>query len=135
MPTEMLVLGLGAVLLLAHVLIAGNVRTRQYSTDWNMGARDETMPPLNPLAGRLVRAQANYLETLPLVIIALVGVTLAGKATQWTGIAAWVWLAGRAIYLPLYAAGIPKIRTLVWSIASLAMVFVLGVFLLGPVTG
>ena len=129
MPTELLVLALGAVLLLAHVLIAGNVRTRQYGTKWNMGARDENMPPLDPVPARLLRAQANYQETFPIAIVALLGVVLAGKTSELTAIAAWTWLIARVIYLPLYWTGVPKVRTLVWGVATAAILLVLGVLL------
>jgi uncharacterized MAPEG superfamily protein len=119
------------VLLLVHILLAGHYRTQQYGRDWNMGARDESMPPLNPVAGRLLRAQANYLETLPIAIIALLGVIVAGKTSALTAGAAWVWLAARVIYLPLYAAGTPRVRTLVWGMGTAAILVVLGVLLLG----
>jgi len=131
MPTELMVLGLAAVLLLVHVLLAGHFRTRQYGTEWNMGARDADMPPLNPVAGRLLRAQENYQETLPVAIIALLGVVVADKASELTAMAAWIWLGARVIYLPLYASGVPKVRTLVWGVATAAILLVLGVLLIG----
>ena len=131
MPTELLVLGLGAVLLLVHVVLAGHYRTRQYGTAWNTGARDEAMPPLDPVPARLLRAQANYLETFPLVIVALLGVVVAGKTSELTAWGAWVWLGARVIYLPLYGTGVPKVRTLVWAIGMLAILTVLGVLLFG----
>ena len=131
MPTELLVLGFGAVLLLMHVLLAGHYRTRQYGTAWNTGARDEAMPPLDPVPARLLRAQANYLETFPIAIVALVGVVLADKASGLTAGAAWIWLGARVLYLPLYGAGVPKVRTLVWAVATLAIVTVLAVLLFG----
>lgn len=131
MPTELLVLALAAVLLMVHVMLAGHIRTRQYGTEWNMGARDAEMPPLNPLAGRLLRAQENYQETLPVAVIALLGVVVADKTSDLTAAAAWVWLGARVIYLPLYASGVPKVRTLVWAIGTLAILTVLGVLLLG----
>ena len=131
MPAELLVLGLGAVLLLVHIMIAGNLRTRQYGTAWNMGARDGDMPPLDPVPARLLRAQANYQETFPIAVVALIGAVLAGKTSDLTAIAAWVWLIARVIYLPLYWTGVPKVRTLVWAVATLAIVLVLGVLLFG----
>jgi len=131
MRTELIVLALGAVLLLAHILLAGRYRTQQYGTAWNMGARDENLPPLNAVAGRLARAQGNFQETLPIAIIALMGVVLAGKASDLTATAAWVWLVARIVYLPLYWAGVPRWRTAVWAIATLALLVVLGVLLLG----
>ncbi|HLV07678.1 MAG TPA: MAPEG family protein [Croceibacterium sp.] len=131
MPTELLVLALAAVLLMVHVMLAGHIRTRQYGAEWNMGARDAEMPPLNPLAGRLLRAQENYQETLAVAVIALLGVVVADKTSALTAAAAWVWLGARVIYLPLYASGVPKVRTLVWAIGTLAILTVLGVLLLG----
>ena len=131
MATELLVLALAAVLLVVHIMLAGHFRTRQYGTEWNMGARDAEMPPLNPVAGRLLRAQANYQETLPVAVIALLGVVVAGKTSDLTAVAAWVWLAARVAYLPLYASGVPKVRTLVWGIGTLAILAVLGVLLFG----
>jgi len=131
MPQELTVLGLAAFLLLAHILIAIRFKTQQYGTQWNMGARDEELPPLNPIAGRLERARDNYLETLPIAVIALFGIVLAGKTSSLTAIASWVWLAARVVYLPLYWAGIPRVRSLVWAIALLALLVLLGVLLLG----
>lgn len=131
MPQELTVLALAAVLALAHIMIAINLKTRQYGTAWNMGARDEALPPLGPVAGRLERARDNYMETLPVAVIALFGVLLAGKANEVTAIAGWVWLGARVIYLPLYWAGVPKVRTYVWGVALIALLVLLGVLLFG----
>jgi len=131
MPVELTILALAAVLLLAHIMIAINLKTKQYGVAWNMGARDEALPPLNAVAGRLERARDNYMETLPVAVIALFGVVLAGKTSQVTAIAGWTWLGARALYLPLYWAGIPKVRTLVWMVATIALLAVLGVLAFG----
>ena len=131
MTSELTVLALAGVLMVVHIFAATHYKTKQYGVEWNMGARDEETPPLNDIAGRLDRARGNFLETLPLAIIGLLGVTLAGKANELTAIAAWVWLAARLVYLPLYWAGIPKVRTLVWGISLLALLVPIGVMLLG----
>jgi len=131
MATELTVLALSGVLLLVHIFAAIHLKTKQYGVEWNMGARDEGTPPLNDVAARLDRARGNFLETLPLAIIALGGVVVAGKTSDLTAIAALVWLGARVVYLPLYWAGIPKIRTYVWAVALLALLYVLGVLLFG----
>ena len=41
---------------------------------WNVGARDEALPAANPVTGRTMRAQANFHETFPIAIVALLGV-------------------------------------------------------------
>ena len=53
MTTELIVLAWGCVLALVHILAAAQVKTRQYGSKWNVGPRDEELPPPNPLVGRL----------------------------------------------------------------------------------
>lgn len=125
MPIELHVLGYGALLLLVHILVAGHFKTKQYGVKWNMGARDEELPPLSPVAGRMVRAQANFMETFPLAIVALAGVVIAGKTSVTTAMAAWVWLAARVLYLPVYGLGIAMIRSVIWMASTAALLVVL----------
>ena len=122
MKLEYIMLGATLALALVNILWAGNARTRQYGTDWNMGARDEKMPPLNPLAGRLLRAQANLYETLPLFIAAVLGAAFLDRFGWKTEVGASLYAIGRLIYLPLYAAGIPKIRTMVFSVSLAGLI-------------
>jgi uncharacterized MAPEG superfamily protein len=131
MAVELKILAFGAIVLLAHIFAAVHLKTRQYGAKWNTGARDETMPALNPVAGRLARAQANFLETFPIAIVALIGVVVAGRTSQWTALGGWIWLGARIIYLPLYAAGVPKVRTLVWAIGLAGLGIVLWPLLFG----
>jgi uncharacterized MAPEG superfamily protein len=125
MNTELIVLAWGVVLGLVHIFWAGQAKTRQYGKTWNMGARDEDLPPPAPLVGRLMRAQANYFETFPLMAAAILTVTLASLDTRWTAIGALIWLAARVVYLPLYAMGVPKVRTLVFMVSLIGLLMVL----------
>ena len=131
MAEEIRILAWAAVLLLVHILAAIHFKTKQYGVKWNMGARDEAMPPLNPLAARLERARDNFLETLPIAIIALVGVVIAGRADAQTAWGGWLWLGARAVYLVIYAAGIPKVRTAVFAVSIIGLFNVLRPLLLG----
>ncbi|HKP35034.1 MAG TPA: MAPEG family protein [Sphingomicrobium sp.] len=125
MPVELKILALGGLLLFVHIFTATRFKTAQYGRKWNVSARDETLPPANPMTGRLMRAQANFEETFPIAIVALLGVVVAGRTSQWTALGGWIWLGARVVYLPLYATGIPVIRTIVWTIgiAGLAIVW------------
>ena len=125
MTAELTVLAWGCVLAIFHVFAAVRAKTAQYGTKWNVGARDEDLPPLNPLAGRLARAQANFFETFPVIIAAVLVVSLADLETRWTAIGAWLWLGARAVYLPLYAFGVPMVRTLVWTVGVFGILMVL----------
>jgi uncharacterized MAPEG superfamily protein len=83
------------------------------------------------VTGRLMRAQANFQETFPIAIVALLGVVIADKTSQWTALGGWIWLGARVIYLPLYWAGVPVVRTIVWTIALIGLAMVIVPLLLG----
>jgi len=125
MAIELTLLGYTLILALIYIMAAAQARTAQYGTTWNTGARDEAMPPLRPVPARLVRAQANLMETLPLFAAAVLAVVVAGRTGTLSEVGAWMYLIGRAVYLPLYALGVPVVRTLVWMVASVGLVLVL----------
>lgn len=125
MPIELIILAWGCVLALVHVFAAGRAKTAQYGTGWNVGARDEALPEPRPLVGRLTRAQANYFETFPIVAIAILIDAQAGLLDRWTAIGAMVWLGARIVYLPLYAAGVPVVRTIVFGISMVGLLMLL----------
>lgn len=124
MTTELTLLAWTLVLAFVYIIAFDVVRTRQYGAQWNMGARDAPMPPLSATAERLGRAQANLFETLPLFIAAVLIAHAAGISTRWTVVGAQLYFWARLIYLPLYAFGVPVVRSIVWllSIAGLAMI-------------
>ena len=131
MPVELNILALGAVLLFVHIFTATRFKTAQYGRTWNIGARDEPLPEANPVSGRTMRAQANFLETFPIAIVALLGVAIAGKTSQWTALGGWIWLGARVVYLLLYAAGVPVIRTIVWTVGMVGLAMVIWPLLVG----
>lgn len=123
-PPELLVLTWGCVLAFLHILAAAMVKTRQYGSKWNMGARDEELPPPRPVVGRLMRAQANFFETFPIFIAAVILAMSVGTDSN-TALGAWLWLGGRVAYLPLYALGVPVVRSLAWGVSLVGIVLVL----------
>jgi uncharacterized MAPEG superfamily protein len=131
MPVELKILALGALLLFVHIFTATRFKTAQYGRKWNVGARDGALPEPNPISGRTMRAQANFLETFPIAIVALLGVVVAGKTSPMTALGGWIWLGARVVYLPLYAAGVPVIRTVVWSIGMIGLLMVIWPLLVG----
>lgn len=131
MPVELKILALGSLLLFIHIFTATRFKTAQYGRKWNVGARDETLPAASPITGRTVRAQANFEETFPIAIVALLGVVLADRTSQWTALGSWIWLGARVVYLPLYVAGVPVIRTIVWTISMIGLTMVLWPLLFG----
>ena len=125
MTTELAILAWGCVLGFVHILAAGQAKTRQYGSTWTVGARDEELPAPSPVVGRLMRAQANFFETFPLMIAAVAIVSLAGIGNKTTVLGAMIWLGARAVYLQLYALGIPVVRSLAWAAATAGIVMIL----------
>lgn len=131
MPAELKILALGALLLVVHIFIATRFKTAQYGRTWNVGARDEALPPPTPVTGRLIRAQANFEETFPIAIVALLGVVVADRTSHLTALGGWIWLGARIVYLPLYGFGIPVVRTIVFVISMIGLGMVLWPLLAG----
>lgn len=125
MRVELTVLAWGCILALVHVFAAGQAKTKQYGAKWNMGPRDGELPPPEPLVGRLMRAQANYLETFPVMAAAILILSVAGLSTRWTEIGSIVWLAGRVAYLPVYAMGVPVLRSVLFMISFVGLMMTL----------
>jgi len=125
MPVEIAVLVWGCVLALVHIFAAAHVKTRQYGAAWNLSARDESMPPPAPLTGRLTRAQANYFETFPIVAALILIDAWLGLFDRWTTIGALLWLGARIIFLPLYALGVPIVRTIVFCVSLIGILMLL----------
>jgi len=130
MPIELKILALGALLLFVHIFTATRFKTAQYGRSWNVGARDETLPPADVMTGRTMRAQANFQETFAIAIVALLGIVVAQRTSQWTALGGWIWLGARVVYLPLYMVGVRGIRTLVWAISIVGLGMVIWPLLL-----
>jgi uncharacterized MAPEG superfamily protein len=92
---------------------------------WTASARDEAVPALAGLAGRLNRALQNFIETFPLFAAAVLMAHITGKHGWMTEWGAQLYLGARVAYVVLYAAGIFLARSLVWNVATLGIVLVL----------
>ncbi|MBU1540746.1 MAG: MAPEG family protein [Alphaproteobacteria bacterium] len=125
MTPEFIMLAFVLVLALVQIGSAGAARTAELGGKWNAGPRDGDTPPPGKLAGRLLRAQANLFETLPIFAAAVIMAHIAGKDGQLTFVGAHLYFFGRLLYLPLYAFGVPYIRSLVWLVATGGLVSVI----------
>ena len=124
MTPELTYVGLAVILAVVQIFLPATGRTLQFGSKWNAGPRDEVMPPVTPLTGRLERAQANLYETLPLFIGAVLIAHVAGEdgfLTYW-GASLYFW--ARVVYVPLYAFGVTGLRSLAFlaSLVGLLMI-------------
>lgn len=124
MTVELTMAAWALVLAFVQILLFDFARTGQYGLKWNTSPRDQAMPPLSAGAERLKRAQDNLFETLPLFLGAVVIAHLAGIHSSKTVLGAQIYLAARVIYVPLYAFGVPQIRSLVWIVSIIGLFMV-----------
>jgi uncharacterized MAPEG superfamily protein len=132
MTAELTILAWTLVLAIVQILLPAVLRTGETGLDYNAGPRDTSSPaPVGKVTGRLLRAQANLFETLPLFAAAVLIAHVAGRNGDLTFWGASLYLAARVVYVPLYAAGIPVIRSLAWTASLLGLVMIL-VAILAP---
>lgn len=121
MSTMLIILLFACALAIVHNMAPSHAKTKAFGLDWNMGARDDNPGPVPAIAERYERARVNFHENFVIFVALALALEMTGNAGKLGVAAAALWLAARAIYLPLYAAGTPKIRTLVWSASMLGL--------------
>ncbi|MCW6510485.1 MAPEG family protein [Lichenifustis flavocetrariae] len=126
MNTELTLLAWTLVLAIVQILLPAHLRTLETGTTYNAGPRDDPGPPVGVATGRMRRAQQNLFETLPLFAAAILIAHVAGREGALTLYGAWLYLVARVVYVPLYAGGVPYLRSIMWltSMAGLALVIV-----------
>jgi len=112
---EMQMLWLSAALGLAQVFVLVVFSGLARRTNWALGARDEAAPPFGKVGARIQRALANFVETFAFFAAAVLIAHTLGKHTQVSELGAQIYFWARVAYVPLYAAGIPVVRTFVWT--------------------
>lgn len=125
MGIELQMLAWTIVLGLVHLFLDATMKTSERGLAWNASARDGEARPLGPVAGRVNRAWQNFLETFPMFAAAVLAVALAERTGERTALGAQLYFWARVAYIPLYAAGIPYLRSLVWGVSLAGLVMVL----------
>lgn len=126
MTVEIQMLGWAGVLAFVQLLLYAIPANLEIGSGWLAGPRDGGFPrPLSARTARLQRAFANHIENLVLFAVAVAVVTFADRSTLTTQVAAVAYLAARVIYVPLYAFGVPWLRSLVWAVGWFATLYIL----------
>lgn len=119
-------IALGFVYLFSAVIAA----TKQRGSAWNAGNREEPCAPLTGCAFRLHQAFHNFLETFPFFVAAVLAVQASQRWSTLTMIGVHLYFWGRLAYLPIYAAGIIYLRTIVWLLSTIGILLLLAALLL-----
>ena len=123
-PIEIQMLLWSLVLGLVQLVAATAMATKDQGLPYNLSPRDEAPPPVGKITGRLVRAFKNFLETFPFFAAAVLAVTVANKASDTSALGVHLYFWARLLYVPVYAAGVPVARTLLWTVSVIGLVLV-----------
>jgi uncharacterized MAPEG superfamily protein len=122
---ELRMLIYSVVLAFVHIVAASHAASLQRGYRWTASARDDEVAPLAGVAGRLDRALRNFSETFPLFAALVFAAYALGRHSALTEYGAVLYFVARLVYLPLYALGVPLVRSLVWNVAALGMALML----------
>ena len=81
----------------------------------NLGNRDHVRP-LTVVGERATRALANMHEALPVFLALALLNMIVGTAAGLAVTGATLFLVARVVYVAIYVAGVPVLRTLVWAV-------------------
>jgi uncharacterized MAPEG superfamily protein len=113
--TDAKIVAYAVILTWVMIMTASGIRTRG-RLFLAVGNRDD-LTPATPLSARADRAAANMLENLVLFVAAYVAAKASGAATPNIERGAYIFLAARTLYFPVYLIGIKVVRTILWSVA------------------
>lgn len=112
------------VLGLAQLVLATTLALKDQGLAYNMSPRDTTAP-VKTLSARMQRAFYNFKETFVFFAVAVLVVALTGKNNASSALGAQLYFWARIVYVPVYAAGIPGLRTGIWAVSIFGIVTVL----------
>ena len=124
LTTELALLGWSVVLFFVHMTIQASANLRETGLGYNAGPRDggeaTGRSPAAPSACSTISRRATW-SSSPLRS-ALVA---SGRAGGLADTGAWLWFGARVVYIPLYLASVPRLRTLCWGVGAVGLVLML----------
>jgi uncharacterized MAPEG superfamily protein len=125
MSFELAMLAASCMLCLSQIVVCSHAASLQRGYGWTASSRDTEVPPLTGVAGRLERALRNFFETFPVFVAAVFLVHVLGRESALSEWGAGLYFSARMVYVLLYAAGVPLLRSLVWNVSFVGIVLLL----------
>ena len=122
---ELQMLFCSVLLGLAQLMAAAMLSTRDKGVAHNLSPRDEEGAPVSLLTGRMQRAFANFKETFAFFAAAVLLVTILGRESELSAWGAQLYFWARLAYVPVYAAGIPRLRSAISTVSLTGLMLVL----------
>jgi uncharacterized MAPEG superfamily protein len=124
MSTEVTMLIWSIVLTLAQMLLAVTGAMIQVGLP-KLAGNSDGLTDCEGWVGRAQRAHRNMLENLPLFAVLVLLAQMLGKADDMTAMGAQIFFYARVVYVGVYVAGLPWLRTGVWGASMVGMVMIL----------
>ena len=122
--TEISMIGWSVVLLLVHIVAQTLFLAKDAGLPFALSSRDDAKPVSAPTE-RLTKGLRNFLETYAAFIGLALALAVTGKTGGLGASGALVWFWARVVYVPVFAAGIPVVRTLVWTVSIIGLIMML----------
>lgn len=85
----------------------------------------EGLPVATGMLGRAKRASNNMNENLPLFAILVLVAHASGETNSMSALGAQIFFGGRVAHALVYIAGIPGLRTLMWTVSIVGMALII----------
>ena len=114
------------ILTFAMLVLGLVLRTQAWSPSGLMIAFSDRASVVTPVGvgGRADRAANNQIEAMVMFLAVVLAASIAGKAPQ-AALGATIFFWARLVYWPVYLAGIPVLRTLVWLVSIVGLILIL----------
>jgi uncharacterized MAPEG superfamily protein len=123
MPHDLQMLVWSAALALVQMLIAVFIAIPIVGLP-TLASNREGLPQSTGMALRAQRAHLNMLENLAVFAIFVIVAQLTGKANATTALGTTLFFWARLVYAVVYLAGIPWVRTAIWTVSFVGIVMV-----------
>jgi len=123
MKPELSLLVWSVVLTFAQMLIAVQGALNQVGLKM-LAENREKLPEITGWAGRAGRAHRNMLENLVLFAALVLVAVAADKTNAMTLLGAQLFFWARLAYVGVYIAGIPWLRTGVWTVSVIGLILI-----------
>jgi|SRR5882672_3332910 len=123
MKPELILLVWAVALTVVQMLIAVSGATLQVGLPMLAGNRDNC-PAFTGWVDRAYRAHRNMLENLVLFAALVLIAVVSNKTNQNTLLGAQIFFWARVVYAAVFLAGIPWLRTGVWTVAMAGLILI-----------
>jgi len=121
---EMQILFCAVLFGLLQLLATALVSVMGRGMPWALGSRDEPGRPLGKYGARFERAFKNFLETFPLFAATVLLASALDRHNAASALGAQIYIWARVLYVPAYIAGVPWVRTLVWTASFVGILMI-----------